>query len=1082
MFHLYQSNRLEILLELLAAVVEQPLDSPLAPETVIVQSKGMGRWISLRLAEKQGICANIRFPLPASFLWQLLCDVLGDLPGRSAYAPETLTWRVMDWLSDARNLEQAPRLQHYLNCSDGLRQFELARRIADVLDQYLVYRPDWIEAWERGELRRLGPDEDWQARLWRDLSAPHRERHRVRLVAELQQHLKSAKAPSLLPERIVLFGISSLPPVFLDVIKALARRIEVCLFVLNPCREEWGSIRDNVEISRLAGDKPLGELHLGLGNPLLASLGKQGREFFDDLLADFPEVNSLFDDGEDLPRTILHTVQRDMLNLIDRTGAAKQSISPDDRSLQIHICHSRMREVEVLRDQLLAMLDADPDLEPGDIAVLTPDISAYAPHIEAVFAAREGAPPIPFGIADRALTGERPILEIFLRLLDLPTARFEAEWVLDFLEYPAIRRRFELSEGDISPIHNWVRAAAIRWGRDAAHKAALGLPPESHHTWREGLSRLLLGYALPQAAAEDGVPLFEALLPYDDIEGRLALSLGRFAEFVEALMQCGDKMSVNRPLAAWTDTLTEMIERLFLPEKEEDLDAMQQLRDALDLLGELAESADFEKPVSHRIVKSWLSKQLSQATGGSGFLTGGVTFCTMVPMRSLPFKVICLLGLDDGAFPRQQRPAGFDLIGSNPRRGDRSRRLDDRYLFLETILSARRTLYISYVGRNIRDNGELPPSVLVSDLLDVVQASCILEDGGECLQYIVTEHPLQAFNPAYFEGDTKRPSFSQDWLEAARLLGTGEGEPGPLFTETLPEPETEWLAVDLQALSHFFGNPARYLLRQRLGLVLEEGEAAFENREPFGLDYFDKDGLRELALDELRRDLPPGTARRLAEASGVLPHGEFGRALFAKEQAVAQTAAPSLLPLLAEPALEPLPLRFEAQGMTLAGFLSGVSPQGLIAYRLQALGPRDWFALWLRHLALCLLEPAGVVVQSRLLGADRTISFVPVENPERIMAKLLGYYHEGLKRPLPFFLKSAWAYAEAEPDRGAEAALSAAHAKWDAPEFRNGNFYGESENAYYRAVYRSSDPLNTEFQTIALDILTPMRAAMREGL
>ena len=1079
MLHLYQSNRLEILFELLATVVAQPLDAPLAPETVIVQSKGMGRWISLRLAEKHGVCANIRFPLPASYLWELLCVVLGDLPRRSAYAPETLTWRVMDWLSDSRKLQQTPRLKDYVESGDDSRRFELACRIADTFDQYLVYRPDWITAWEAGRRLELGPDEEWQALMWRALSAAHPERHRVRLIQELLERLGDAQTPQILPERIVLFGISSLPPVFLDVIKSVSERAEVCLFVLNPCREEWGGIRDEAEMARASGGKTPDELYLELGNPLLASLGKQGREFFDALSADFPQIHSLFDEVQ--PGTILQTVQSDILNLIDRKKTAEQAIRADDRSLQIHVCHSPMREVEVLHDRLLALLDADADLEPADIVVLTPDISAYAPYVQAVFSAREGAPSIPYSIADRSARGERPLLESFLRLIDLPGARFEAEWVLDFLEHPAIRRRFDLSADDLPAIHNWVRAAAIRWGRDAAHKAALGLPPEPRHTWREGLDRLLLGYALPKAVAADGVPLFETTLPWDDVEGGLALSLGSFAEFVETLMYYSARLDASLALPAWADTLAELLERLFLTEDQEDIEAIQGLRDALDLLREVAEDAGFEEPVSNAVVKAWLNRQLRETGGSSGFLSGGVTFGTMVPMRSLPFKVICLLGMNDGDFPRQQRPPGFDLMGRNPRRGDRSRRLDDRYLFLETILSARQMLYISYVGRNIRDNGRLPPSVLVSDLLDAVQASCVLQKGGDCLSHIITEHPLQPFNPVYFEGDARRPGYSGQWLNAARLLGSGDGESKPLFIEPLPEPEEEWLTVDLDDLGYFFGNPARYLLRRRLGLILEEAAADFDNREPFGLDYFTRDQLRESALNELHKGLPPKTALRLAEASGTLPHGRFGRTFFTREEAVAETIAPALLPLLTLPALEPLSLDFQAAGMRLTGYVSGVRPQGLIAYRLQALGPRDLFALWLRHLALCLLRPPGVELQSRLVGLDKIVSFGDVEDAERVMTGLLSHYREGLMRPLPFFIKSAWAYVEAEASKGPEAALKAAHAKWDAPEFRNGNFYGESENIWYQAVYRRTDPLDAEFQATAQDILTPLWAALLEG-
>ncbi|MDD5033846.1 MAG: exodeoxyribonuclease V subunit gamma [Methylococcaceae bacterium] len=1075
MLHLYQSNRLEILVELLAAVIGHPIDQALKAQTVIVQSQGMGRWISLRLAEQHGICANIRFPLPASFLWQLLCEMEGELPRSSAFSPEVLAFRLMDWLASPSNLEQTPRLEAYLKAGDELRRFELASRIADVFDQYLVYRPDWIAAWERGETLGLGEDEKWQALLWRAMVAATDEPHRDHLLRRLLKTLEDGTLEGKLPGRLVLFGISALPPVFLEVIKALSHSVEVFLFALNPCREAWGEIRDPREIAKLAGEVASEDLYLETGNPLLASLGKQGREFFDALLAEQPEVHELFDENP-LPCDLLHSLQADILDLVEPDEENRRTIAADDRSLQIHICHSPMREVEVLRDQLLAMLDADPELDPADIAVLTPDIAAYAPYIEAVFGAAESAMRIPYSIADRNRLDEQALLETFLRLLDLPSSRFEAAWVMDFLEQASVRARFSLVEGELPTLHHWVRESGIRWGRDEAHRESLGLPAEPRHTWGEGLQRLLLGYSLPRSAAD--IPLFDEILPYDDLEGGLTQTLGGFAEFVETLVEYSARLDLRRTLHDWADELTQMIGRALSPTNEDEEETCQKLRDDLDSLRELAERADCTEKVDLAVIKRWLGVRLRAEAAGSGFLTGGVTFCAMVPMRSLPFKVICLLGLNDEAFPRRQRPPGFDLIARHPRRGDRSRRLDDRYLFLETLLSARQALYISYVGRNIRDNGELPPSVLVADLLDVVKAGFVLEEGADCLPSIVTLHPLQAFNPAYFQGDPKRPGYSHHWLEAAKKLGSSGEDLPPLFASPLPEPEQGPIGLDLMGLAHFFANPARYLLQHRLGLNLKSDEEAFDNREPFALDYFDKEALRRLALEEIRRAQPPRSASRVAQASGILPHGGFGQALFAREQAVAKKAASAILPLLDLPFLEPIPLHFESEGVRLEGFLADCTQHGLVQWRLQPLGPRDYFDLWLRHLALCLLQPPGVALHSRLIGAQGEVSFGPVKDAGQEIAKLLRHYRHGLCRPLPFFVKSAWSYAEAEPNKGREAALKAAHQIWDRPGFRNGNFFGESENPYYQATYRGIDPLDEEFENLALDIISPMRAAM----
>jgi len=1076
---LYQSDKLEFLAELLTADSTSPI-SPFEPEIIIVQSQGMGRWLSLRLAEQLGICANVRFLLPASFVWDLLRQFFGELPRRSAFSCEVLTFRIFDWLGRSANLERTPRLFGYLLNGDELRRFQLAKRIADLFDQYLIYRADWIEAWECGETLGLGGDEEWQALLWRDLSSGEAAPHRARFMNELLSALESDSATDRLPGHINVFGISSLPPAFLDVLNALTKHTEINLYAINPCREYWGEIRDDREIGRVAGERPPEDLYLEVGHPLLASLGKQGREFFDHL-AEHSELYSLFQ-AEPPRDSMLHILQADIVELVDRRVAGRLPVQPDDRSLQVHACHSPMREVEVLHDQLLALFDLNPELKPGDVAVLTPDIERYTPYIEAVFAESRDTPMIPFSIADRGLAHEQPLLDTFLALLDLPESRFAADTTLGFLEQPAIQRRFRLCEDDLPVIHHWARSVGTRWGRDGAHKTEYRLPNIPRHTWRDGLQRLMLGYALPQELAGDGLPLFAKTLPYDDIEGSRVLILERFAEYLETLFEWADRLKAKLPLTEWVERLNALIDQLFDP-RNEDESVLLQLRGTLDLLRELSGQAVFREPVGIRVVKRWLADRFCQPSGAGGFLTGAVTFCAMVPMRSLPFKVIAVLGLNHDSFPRQRHPPDFDLMAKHPRRGDRSRRLDDRYLFLETLLSAREVLYLSYVGRSIRDNGELPPSPLVSELIDVVKQSCELAE-GDIETHLVTEHPLQPFDPGYFKDDPRLPGFSSAWLVAARLIGRGEKQPAPLFAGTLPEPEDEWRTVDPESLAYFFGNPARYLLRRRLNLILGGANAEFEIREPFALDYRTRNQVRQNLLHALAHDRKPQIALQLADAQGLLPHGQFGEALHGKEQRLVESFAVKLLPDLVKPRFEPLPVDFEANGLRLLGSLAEVGPSGLTDYSFEEPNPRQLFELWLRHLMLCLIAPEGVTPESALHTPKQTLKFQAVDNPENELAKLLHAYWQGLSAPLPFFPKTSHGYARCRHDPPAKLggdpetiqlnALKQARSFWEGSEFQP----GESMNPYYQTVYRGSDPLDESFEALAVDFISPMLASM----
>lgn len=1097
MLRLHQSNRLETLAAILAAE-HQPPSSPFEADTLVVQSLGMGRWVSLRLADHLGICANVRFVLPAAYIWELRRTLFGEQPRRSPFAAEVLAFRIMAWLDQPTNLARAPRLAGYLRQGGEQRRFHLATRIADVFDQYLVYREDWIAAWESGQLLGLGGDEDWQALLWRDLVAGETAAHRARWMRELLARIQERGAArelggaGRLPERLSVFGVSALPPVFVEVLRALGEHCEVDVYALNPCREYWGEIRDTHEIGRLAGERRPEDLYLEVGHPLLASLGKQGREFFD-ALADTAQPRELFDED---PRrdSLLSILQADILELVDRRETGPLPIAADDHSLRIQVCHSPMREVEVLRDQLLALFDADPSLKPGDVAVLTPDIEKYAPYIEAVFAEGRAAR-IPFSIADRGLAQSQPVLEAFLTLLDLPDSRFPADAVLALLEQPALLRRFGLSGDDVPLIHDWVRAVGARWGRDAAHKAEHHLPETARHTWRDALERLMLGYALPCEVAGDALPLFSGAAPYDDLEGGRALVLGGFAEFLEALFDWAERLKQARLPQDWAEALNLLADRMFEPRGTEE-GAVAQLRASLETLRELAEQAKFRAPLAARTVKAWLAARLQRPIGVAGFLTGDVAFCAMVPMRSLPFRVIALLGLNYDSFPRHQQPPGFDLMAYQPRRGDRSRRLDDRYLFLETLLSAREKLYISYVGRSIRDNAELPPSPLVSELIDVARQSAVLADvqpkegqtpEAQLEQHLTTVHPLQPFDPAYFSGLPRLPGYSEAWLAAARKIGRGERGPAALFVGELPEPEEEWLSVDPESLGYFLSNPARYVLRRRLNLFLADGDAGFEVREPFALDYAARDQVRRVLLETVRRGEDAGSALAQAEAQGLLPHGPFGAALHDRERGLVTRFAPDLLRDLDAPRLPPLPVDFEVDGMRLSGYLAGASAEGLAEYGFDMPGPHQLLRLWLKHLLLCRVAPEGVVRRSVLRSPAKTVVFREVPDPAAELAELLRAYRQGLRRPLPFFPKASYSYARtclfpskklasAAPEALREAALAQARGTWAGSE----HAAGEGGNPYYQAVYRGIDPFDGEFESWALALLGPLLRSTAE--
>lgn len=1047
---LYSSNRMEHLVDRLGEVLRRPLAAPLAPEVIVVQSKGMQRWLSMELAKKTGVWANGVYPFPNAFVWDLFRKALPDLPAASPFDPAVLSWRIMGLLPAFLDQPAFAPLAGYLAGGEReLKLYQLAGKIADTFDQYTIFRPDMIARWEKGG------ESHWQAILWRALTGEGRGLHREAVRSEFFRRLARGEVDTaLFPERITVFGISYLPQFHLDVFRRIADFTEVNLFVMGPCREYWADILPERIIARLSPEERDVRIE---GNPLLASLGLLGKEFSDTLVelgATAGGDTDLYGDAPDT--TLLGMVQNDILRLEGSSGD-QRPVDAADRSILISSCHSPMREVEVLHDTLLNLFASADDLTPRDILVMTPDIETYAPYISAVFdGCRDPRLKIPYSIADRSIRREGGLAETFLAILDLPGKRFPVTAVTEILASPTVHGRFGLDAGHLELIRTWLEETRIRWGMDGEERRRAGFPPYREHSWRAGLDRLLLGYAMPE---EDG-RMVEGILPFDAMEGEGPTVLGRFAGFVEGLHALVDELDRPRTLTEWVRLCRRILDDFFAPGEEGAFD-LATLNGILTELETVRDEAGFGGAVALPVIHAWLRGRLDREVRGLGFMTGGVTFCAMLPMRSIPFKVIALLGMSDGAFPRRNTPPGFDLIARDRRRGDRSLRDEDRYLFLEALLSARRHFIISYTGQSIRDNSTLPPSVLVDEFLDYLGRR--FSDGTpDFPKALVSRHRLQPFSPAYFTGDGTLFSYSEENCRAVAQRLKGAVPVPPFITEPLPEPPEELLTVSLSALLYFFDNPARYFVRTRLGIRLDELPPPLEDREPFAIDSLDAYRLREEMLDLALAGREPRETFAVARARGILPPARQGELLFRGLGDGVEDLAAQIRALTGgRSPLDPLPVDLALGPYRITGTLGYIWPVALLRHKGAKCSGRDQVRLWIEHLLLNLLAQEGYPVASILVATDVSLRFEPVPDPLVQLETLLGLYGQGLREPLRFFPRTAAAYA-------VKGELSAARNAW------GGEFFPEGDDPYYRLCFGGIDPLDGEFERIARAVFGPL--------
>ncbi len=1054
-------NQLE---QLRSAVFQWLRGHPLAPleqEIFLVQSNGVAEWLKIALAEETGLCGATRVALPARLLWEIYRGMLGHarVPSVSAFDKGPLTWRLMRLLPQLLAQEAFAPLRHFLRDGDPERRLQLAERLADLFDQYQVYRADWLEDWAagrdqlrsaRGEAQPLAPDQRWQAALWRAVadSVPEAERGlgRTSVHAAFVQAVQRGDMPlGRLPRRIVLFGVSALPYQTLQAMASLARFTQVVIAVPNPCRFYWGDIIEGRDLLRAARHRhaartdvdlaalPLEALHAH-SHPLLASWGRQGRDYIR-MLDEFDTAGELsgrddqlrvdlFSEGEG--GTLLAQVQaavRDMLPLAEHPAAL--GLPPpagSDRSVVFHVAHSVQREVEVLHDQLLAMFAADPGLRPRDVVVMVPDIDVFTASIRAVFGQHRRHDPrfIPHEIGDVNDRSVNPVLVALEWLLRLPQQRCRQSEVRDLLDVPALARRFGLDEEDLPTLGQWIEGAGIRWGLDAGHRAGLGLAPAGEqNAWMFGVRRMLLGYAAGNGAAFSGIE------PYAEVGGLDAALAGSLAQLIEALLAWRETLGGARRPAEWAEQARLLLAGFFSDRDEADRLTLARLDDALDKWLETCEDAGFDEAVPLATLReAWLGG-LDETSLEHQFVSGGVTFCTLMPMRAVPFRVVCLLGMNDGDFPRRASRADFDLLAlpGMARPGDRSRRDDDRYLMLEALLAARDKLYISWVGRNVRDNSEQPPSVLVAQLRDYLQAGWGLD-----LDARTTSHALQPFSRAYFERGGLL-TFAGEWRAAHDAGGADGAGAAPVAVDDLPPYEVEQgFRLRLSMLAAFLRQPVRHFFRQRLGVYFGESALLGEDEEPFQLDGLERYDLEDAmladsgeteALDQVRDSLMQRGQR--LRRQGLLPIGLIGERVLdelVEELVPVRTAWLALCGTYWEAAPK-LALHLELAGLVLEDWIDQLRSAGdATAWLMQmssrvcdkagALRGEKLIPMWLRQLAAA---AQGHPVTGFLVARDAIVIMEPLEAQaaRATLERIVELWRAGMDRPLPAACKTGLA-------------------------------------------------------------------------
>ena len=1091
--NLFGSNDPDILVGQCVRQLEVTLSDPFKKEEFLVQSRGMATWLQLKIADQKGIFAHGRFRFQEEAIWMIMRGFFGEGPERNPYTKEGMAWKIFGILAQLmeRNTSTFEPLTEYLGHIDkwdGNRAFRLCRQVATLYDSYLTYRPEFIVAWNRSEFPK-GRNR-WQGILWHALREGLGYETLPEKVNQLQE-MTTPRRADWLPERLSVFGMSTMPPIFLDVLQAYGRFRPLNIFSLQPAPVFWGDVESEkwklraLKRAEVQAGHPVNEDLLSdrTGNPLIGSLGRTGREFFN-MLIDRNANDQPLEFREVKGDRLLHRLQSWIFDALNEECEAKLLVSPEDESVLINNCHGHMREVEVLRDYLLRRFKANSSLQAKDVLVMMPSPEEYAPYIRAVFSGMEEGMPkdFPYSIVDREPRMESHIIDFLFELLDFFGGRATNREVLDLMDALPSRTKNEWEDSDMEVFRQWIGDCHAYWGFNKEHRESRGSTPTNEHTWKHALDRMALGFCV----RGENSRLWEETLPYDEIEGENNIRFAGFSRFISSLSDFEKQSRGNQSLDFWADWLSRLTLEFF-PQNDATLLDRRKVNEAVDHLKSEYSQLAGEGRVPLRVIRYHLSNVLEVGSPHGRFLTQGVTFSGMRPMRSVSAKIICILGLNDDAFPRNNRAPSFDLSGER-RTGDRSSREDDRYLFLETLWCAKEFLYLSYVGQSIRQAQEIPPSVVINELLDGLDQIAFWQDEEgrqmKAFDSVVYRQTLHPFGKENYEGERLPRSFSLPNLKASRALSGPEKRIAPFVSgHQQTQIQDEGNELSMRDLVEFFSHPAKAFLKFSLGMKLWDEDASPPDFEPLEIDSLERYKLMSRMIQLLESGEKVSSLYDLERAEGRLPPGDLGEVWFGEaEQEVTKFFdmwEDFLIPASGEPkAFEEL-----IEGITFRGENPPLRNGKHVLFRCsQKISGKDRVRSWVEHVCAC-ANPSVENFETVFLSSDKKylhIRKIPHNDAVRLLSGLIKLRLAGMQSPLPFFPKSSFAYfekiadanlskdsSEEEITHARRKALGSAQKEWEGVNMPGHKIPGDGEDFSNQTCFGNTPFSDVRFSELA---------------
>ena len=856
-----------------------------ASQVVVVPTIGVRSWLTPLLAttlgatdgRNDGIFANVNVQY-VGYLQRMLRQAAGltsDPWERNRVNLATL--QALDGFSETARLE---------NKYNG--RLNAARILAERFDRYATRRPELIRSWHRGvaALGDLSVEKyHWQFKLWervRDIvgAAPWPV-----INAELCDRLRAGEKIPGIPDRLMIAGFESISPSNMEVIDALSNVIDVEIIFVHQSpylREKWNEMASGVVPNKAELPVPTNFSPLSASSLRLPPSWMQSSFDLELLLAAYGVRGEYATTSAKSDSSLLLQVLK---RGISGAPIDVSTERPIDLSVQIHRAHNLARQVEVLHDALLHAFSADKKLQPHDVVVLCADIQSAAPILEAVFdktvVSKTGRNfKLPLVVADRTLKEINDGADLASNLLNLVTSRFDIESFMLVATSPIVMKNFAVSASDAAVWGRHLENSRLRWGLDAEHREEHGLvaPELNAHGWLDAIERSLLGTVMK---VESEAPVMAGgVRPIPFVESSDTGALVTLVGVLSVVAQFEHLSRVNRSVEEWCVEIEKTLNALCgescaeIDEVLNVLNAFQRASQSLD-----KQNSSAIQTVSFAEFAEYVTGELTASSGRLPLRSGSITATSFVPLRTVPFKVVCVVGFDDGTLPMGE-PEGDDLIAATPMLGDGDPKIESRRVFLDALMSAEQRFIVTCTGRSIKNNKQVPLITPLSEFLDFCRACGVdVPEDADKLSAIEYSHPRHLGSPENFQasdGPVPKQIWSHDnaallaakerlAVRSANVSGVEDKKPLVVLPDILKE-------ITLSQLEDLVLDPLRHFLQFGLKIRTEWTSDDVSNVLPL---FIEGRKVERLCRDAFHQKLDDKVFTAILRSADVLPISPF---------------------------------------------------------------------------------------------------------------------------------------------------------------------------------------------------------------